>query len=545
MPSPPRPVPPHGRPPAPSDAPSSGTPLHATGRLRSPRRKALSPRARRQPLVLLLAQRRGLALALTLATALALPAAPTAARPAARPADGAADAGAGSLDTRGGGPRAADARGARPRALLGLAPGARPADLAPALRAEGARVLRWLDGSRVLWIEGAGEPASLRALAAEPGVAWAVPDRWVRLLPPAPPPRAVQGGRAEGEPRRGLAALGPSGLLRRPDDPLLDLQWHHAKIGSEAAWARGDAEGMVIAIVDTGVDCAHPDLAGRCLPGYDYVNDDDDPMDDNGHGTIEAGVAAAITNNGEGVAGLAWGARILPLKAMGGSGGGSIGAIVSSIEHAVDGGADVINLSLGTGSPDPALQAAVEHAAREDVFVAAAGGNSNVRAELFPAGYPEVVGVGGTRQSDTHPPFNTGPHIEVSAPGWEILTTRLGDGYEAYHGTSEATPLVAGLAALLRAAHPDWTVPDLRARIAGTAEDLGEPGWDETFGWGRIDADRATDPELVLTPPSTQTPRPSPSSSPSPSPTSAATPTPTPPPALLLPWLGRDAALAR
>ena len=211
---------------------------------------------------------------------------------------------------------------------------------------------------------------------------------------------------------------------------------------------------------------------------------DDDPSDDNRHGTIEGGVAAAIPDNGVGVAGLAWGAKLMPLKVTNSTGRGDLVAIASAIEHAADNGAQVINMSLGTRSPVDSLQAAVEYAAEKGLVIVASGGNSDRNDPNYPAAYPEVIGVGGAKQDDSHPPFNRGKHIEVVAPGWDITTTDIDSGYTSEHGTSEAAPLVAGLAALLIAQDESRTAAEVRQRIIDTATDLGPSGYDETLRLG-------------------------------------------------------------
>ncbi|MCB0215118.1 MAG: S8 family serine peptidase, partial [Chloroflexi bacterium] len=392
------------------------------------------------------------------------------------------------------------------RILIGLAPGADFGALEPLHRALGARLVRTLPGSRIAIVDAPRPDLARARYAAHPSSAWAERDQpvWLPGRSPAERQAADPSSVAGSAPspgavlqlatlsRRSLRPARPSRPAGRdatyPNDPLFDLQWHHETIGSATAWDFGRAHEVTIAIVDTGVECDHPDLAGACVEGYDYYNDDPDPRDDNQHGTIEAGVAAAVTDNALGVAGLAWGARIMPLKAMSASGQGSFSAIVSSIEHAADHGAQVISLSLGAQQGSEALQAAVAYAAGRGVFLAAAGGNGG-QGPHYPAAYPEVVGVAGTKPDDSHPPFTTGPHIEIAAPGWDIQTTTLTTegGYARHHGTSEATPLVAALAALLIEQHPDWSVAQIRQRIIDSAVDLGQPGWDEVFGWGRID----------------------------------------------------------
>ncbi len=446
------------------------------------------------------------------------------------------------------------------RILIGLAADADFGDLAPLHAELGARLVRELPGTRIAIVDAPRPADALARYAEHPASRWAERDQivWISGLGPdaeaaGPSMRArlvaaaaiaLPGLNSAARDRdrdtfgRAEAPAGPHrAQATHPDDPLYPDQWHHEKIGSAIAWDFGRAHEVTIAIIDTGVECDHPDLVGSCVAGYDYVNDDPDPDDDNQHGTIEAGVAAALTDNALGVAGLAWGAKIMPLKAMSGNGSGGIAAIASSIEHAAEHGAQVINMSLGSESGSQAMADAVAFAAQRGVFMAAAGGNGGTGLR-FPAAYPEVVGVAGTREDDSHPPFTTGDHLEVAAPGWDIQTLTLTSegSYARHHGTSEATPLVAALAALLIEQHPEWSVDQVRRRIIETSVDLGDPGWDQEFGWGRIDAGRALDPDFTPEP----TPLPSATPTASASPTASPSPSPSPSPATLhLPWLQR------
>ncbi len=284
-----------------------------------------------------------------------------------------------------------------------------------------------------------------------------------------------------------------------PNDPYTDSQWGLSRINAPAAWAISRGDGVLIAVLDTGADFSHPDLAGK-LRGdidWDLVNNDSDASDDHGHGTHVSGIAAVATNNGIGVAGLGWNAAILPLKVMDSRGEGSSYDLASAIYYAAEWGARVINMSLGGPYPCPSyLQDAIDHAYNRGVLLVAAAGNDGQNQTVFPANCAHVLGVAATTSYDTRASFsNYGDHVSVAAPGVDILSTCWpGMGYGSYcymDGTSMATPFVAGLAALVYAAYPTYTPDQVASAILDNAQDLGTSGWDQYFGCGRIDAFRA------------------------------------------------------
>lgn len=292
--------------------------------------------------------------------------------------------------------------------------------------------------------------------------------------------------------------------FRTPDDPLFDFyQWNLRTIRAEAAWnievGKNDA---VIAILDTGVDYNHPDLAAKLLPGLNLLNQADTPQDDNGHGSHVAGIASAIGNNRLGIAGLSWGARVLPVKVLDEFGFGSIEDLARGIIWAADNGARVINVSGGTEGNSQTLQDAVNYAynTKGVVFVAAVGnegGFGGLNPPLYPAALPGVIGVAATDSNDRRAEFSErGDFVAVAAPGVIILSTvprgkgssAFGSDYAYSSGTSMASPHVAGLAALLLSANSSLTNKQVARLIEDTATDLGPPGKDEFFGYGRIDA---------------------------------------------------------
>lgn len=257
-------------------------------------------------------------------------------------------------------------------------------------------------------------------------------------------------------------------------------------------------QNIKIAILDSGILASHPEFAGRILPGYDFVNDDADPHDDYGHGTHVAGIAAAGVNNGIGMIGVCPGCSIIPVKVLNQSNQGTWAGVAAGIVFAVDAGANVINLSLGGTSIAQAVEDAVRYATEKNVLVVAAAGNARSNAPFYPAALDDVVGVAATRNDDTRWSLsNYGPFVELSAPGYAIYSTynNLDNAYRGYNymsGTSMASPHVAGLAALLLSQNPQLKIAELRSLMRSTAKDLGDPGRDDYFGYGRIDAFAAT-----------------------------------------------------
>ncbi len=283
-----------------------------------------------------------------------------------------------------------------------------------------------------------------------------------------------------------------------PNDSSWGLQYGLVNIRAPQGWEIATGSSAVrIAILDTGIDRTHPDLANKILTGYDFVNDDNNPQDDNGHGTHVAGIAAAISNNGVGVAGVSWGARLVPVKVLNSAGGGSYANVAEGIIWATDRGAHVINLSLGGSSPSVTLQDAVDYAVSQGVVVVAASGNSGSNFVLYPARYSNVIAVAATDSSNTRAGFsNYGPEVDLSAPGVSIYSTSLG-GYMNRNGTSMAAGYVSGLAAILRGSSNLSSPSAIAQQMQNTALDLGLPGWDDFYGYGLIQMDAAIGPVYV------------------------------------------------
>jgi hypothetical protein len=285
-----------------------------------------------------------------------------------------------------------------------------------------------------------------------------------------------------------------------PDDPIYkEFQWGLRKIGMEAVWevTTGDPD-VIVAVLDTGVDEAHPDLEPNVIDGYDFVNDDPDAWDDSSHGTHVAGVIAAVGDNGEGTAGIAWGSRIMPIKVLDSKGLGPDAAVSKGIIYAVENKAKVINLSSGTPYQSRLLDDAVKFAERRGVLVVAAAGNTGDKGNevIYPAAYPNVLAVAATDEKDAAPPFSQRqPYVAISAPGVDIpgpAWRDAGNGpYILHTGTSAAAPHVSGLAALLLSIKPDLTPAQIRDTIISTADEVNPRSRELFLGAGRINAFKA------------------------------------------------------
>ncbi len=262
-----------------------------------------------------------------------------------------------------------------------------------------------------------------------------------------------------------------------PDDTKYVQQWAPNKVRADEAWvvSRG---GAVIAILDSGVDYNHEDLSGKVIKGKDYWNNDNDPMDDNGHGTHLAGIAAANGNNTKGIAGISWNSKILAIKTQAADGAGSTGTMASGIRYAADNGARVINLSISAGTINNAQVAnAVAYAVSLGKLVISSADNNGNSTPHYPCAYANVLCVGATtttdgRKSDS----NFGSHVDIAAPGDNILSTYptsiVASGYHSLGGTSQAAPLVAGVAALVWKRYPTWTAGQVSDRLIKTGAPL-------------------------------------------------------------------------
>ncbi len=273
-----------------------------------------------------------------------------------------------------------------------------------------------------------------------------------------------------------------------PNDPHYGEQWHLPSVSAPQAWdITTGSSGVTIAVVDTGVDYTHPDLKGKCLPGYNFVDRSSDPMDDHGHGTHVAGIAAAVGNNSTGVAGVDWKARILPVKVLDAQGSGYDSDVAAGIRYAADHGAKVINLSLGSPDYSYTLEEAVNYAYNQGAVVVAASGNSGSSVN-YPAACDRAIAVGALDSGDKLAYFSCqGPEIDLVAPGVSILSTLPGS-YGKMSGTSMASPVVAGCASLVLAANPGYSPAQVKKALEAGATDLGPTGFDNGYGNGKVNA---------------------------------------------------------
>ena len=281
--------------------------------------------------------------------------------------------------------------------------------------------------------------------------------------------------------------------LGSPDDPFLTNQWGLTKVGAPQAWeVTTGGSSIDIAILDTGVDVDHPDLANKIVDNRNFTtsNTTDDIY---GHGTHVAGIAAANTNNGIGVAGLGYSCSIINVKVLGDDGMGYWSWIAQGIIWAADNGAEVINLSLGDSSNSSTVEDAINYAWYKGVVVICAAGNDGNSNPFYPAYYPNCIAVAATDASDMLSPWsNRGDWVDVGAPGDNILSTWKGNRYGSMSGTSMASPHVAGLAALVFTTVSDTNGDgklndEVRSRIEASCDDIGVSG----IGYGRINAARA------------------------------------------------------
>ena len=335
--------------------------------------------------------------------------------------------------------------------------------------------------------------AVLAALQADPAVEFAEPNRPYRLLSP-------------------------------PNDPQFTRQWNMRQIRAPEAWDVATGAGDVtVAILDSGIDGSHPELAGRVVPGRNVRERSSDTRDDIGHGTHVAGIIGALGNNGAGVAGLSWGVRLMPIKITDRYGDASIVAAADGIRWAIENGARIINLSLGGLDDSQTVRRAVQDARGRGALLVAAAGNcgelisyrdegcDSLNAPFYPAALGEVIAVGALGANDEVSSYsNTGEYVRLTAPGGVGGSTRnnpldyilstwppgLGSaidqpGYNYEVGTSMAAPHVSGTAALVWSTNPSLSRDQVEAILLETADDLGPPGRDDRYGYGRVNAERA------------------------------------------------------
>jgi subtilisin family serine protease len=279
-------------------------------------------------------------------------------------------------------------------------------------------------------------------------------------------------------------------MRQTPADPYFGNEWHMSTIQAPAAWDIATGSGITIAILDTGVESSHPDLAAHMVAGWNFYDNNNNTADVYGHGTKVAGVAAAIGNNSAGVTGAAWNAKIMPMRIS--DPGGYItyySIVANSLTWAADHGARVANISYGVENV-AAVQSAAQYMRNKGGVVVTAGGNAGTYDAS--ANTNTMITVGATDSADQIASWSTyGPSIDVSAPGVGIWTTAMGGTYGAFNGTSFASPLTAGVVALMLSANPALQPSQVDSILTSTADDKGTPGRDDYYGYGRINAYRA------------------------------------------------------
>lgn len=372
------------------------------------------------------------------------------------------------------------------QAIVKIKPNVNPDLFVRNLGRAGARVKDFFDiDTRIMLIESSSRSAEdlVQTLKQDPTVEISQPNFWFSLT----------------------QNLRQAPRVAAPNDELFAKEWHMERVQALEAWNQtmGNKD-FLVSVVDTGVDYNHPDLKANVIKGADYTGEDPtgkDPIDSFGHGTHVAGIIAAQANNQIGVAGVAPNVKILAVKVLSAKGGGSLFAIAKGIKYSVDQGAKIVNLSLGGPAVTDLISTSIGFwASRKGALLMAAAGNSANEVGT-PARIDDYyMAVGATDEGDKLAKFSCfGKELSVTSPGTVIWATTptykvpLNDygyamNYAPLQGTSMATPLAAGIAALVWSKHPEWTAKQVRAQLEKTSVDLGAPGKDNTFGHGRVNA---------------------------------------------------------
>lgn len=281
----------------------------------------------------------------------------------------------------------------------------------------------------------------------------------------------------------------PNQVVTTPSDPYYGQEWHLQKIQAPTAWSATQGSGVTVAILDTGVDGTHPDLAASMVAGYNFYDNNTNTADVWGHGTAVAGTVAGIYNNGIGVVGVAPGVRIMPIRISDTAGVGYWSMIASGLTWAADHGARIANNSYAT-TGSSAVQSAAQYFYNKGGAVFISAGNDSADPGI--ANNPYIVTVAATGRDDVRTSWsNYGACVDITAPGIDIYTTTRGGGYSWWWGTSFSSPVTAGVGALVKAANPALTASQIVNVMTSTADDLGTAGYDVYYGAGRVNAARA------------------------------------------------------
>ncbi|MBA2483876.1 MAG: S8 family serine peptidase [Nitrosomonas sp.] len=270
-------------------------------------------------------------------------------------------------------------------------------------------------------------------------------------------------------------------------DPSFNRSWALPKIEAPTAWDISTGDGIIVAVLDTGVDSTHPDLAANMVPGWNMFDNNDDTADVHNHGTWVAGTIAAAANNAAGSAGVAWSAEIMPVRIAAPDGTAFISTIANGIRWAADHGAKVVNASFSGVAGSAAIQSAAHYLRNKGGVLVVSAGNTGTEFN-YPPSYAIMVAAA-TDSNDQRPSWSSyGSYVDIASPGVSIFTTRKGGGYSFVSGTSFSSPIVAATAALMLSANNELTPSDLDQLMLSTTVDLGEPGFDNFYGMGRVDA---------------------------------------------------------
>ncbi|MDK2931786.1 MAG: serine protease [Bacillota bacterium] len=381
-----------------------------------------------------------------------------------------------------------------------------PRGIDPALAAEGFKDDPLVEHAQPNYMARVGEAPAVPATPAAPAVPGAdvTPVTTIPVAQIAQVSPVAQIAQAS---TSGTAALGTARVARRvPNDPYYPRQWGPEAMSLPYAWDfTTGSSSVVVAVIDTGVQTDHPDLAGHITAGYDFYNRTTYVRDINGHGTHVAGIIGALTNNGVGMAGINWNVRIMPLKVTDDSGSGylDLSMIIEALRYAADHGANVVNMSFQIGGAttgeDPFMDQAIEYAYNKGVTMVAAAGNDGEPWVAYPARDPRVIAVGAVGPDLARATWsNYGSEVDVVAPGADILSTWPTNSFANASGTSMATPHVAGLAALMIASGVRGPAAVAKA-LHETAMDLGSPGRDSEYGWGVVNAHAAVTGSSITT----------------------------------------------
>lgn len=352
---------------------------------------------------------------------------------------------------------------AKGRILVQANPGLPDAEFDTILRGHGARKGRKIDGLDVHVIElpahaHGAEHAIAQALKHNPHVKFAEVDE--------------------------IFTIDPAAIT---NDPVLAKEWHIAKIGATTAWDLASGAGIVVAVLDTGVQTTHPDLAANIVPGWNAYGNNSNAEDVNGHGTAVAGAVAAVGNNALGVVGVAYRAKIMPIRITDSSGATSFSIMANGLTWAADHGADVANISFSNVFKSTTMQSAAQYLRNKGGQVVVSANNNGKDEQTANTG--TMITVSATNQNDALASFSSwGAMVDVAAPGDTIQTTLWKSGYGWGSGTSFATPVTSGVVALIMSANPALTPAQIENVLFTRATDLGTSGYDIKFGYGRVNA---------------------------------------------------------